>query len=207
MGFEIDSEEVKINEDGTVPTSSRKIGTVTFIDKNTNQFAALGHATIKENKNNSVKGLCYDIKFEGINKATKEETGNVIASIDRTNHIGYIYKDSRYGVFGTVEEINETYEEVETACFYNVKKGKANIIMAFDEKEPKSYEVEVIGIDYINQNKNIKIKVLDEELIKKTGGIVQGMSGAPLLQERKANRCSKLCLYRRPRNCICNIYR
>lgn len=196
MGFEIDNEEDSKKEDGTVPTSSRKIGTVTFINKETNKFVALGHATIKENRNSSVKGLCYDVKFEGINKGTKEETGNVIASIDRTNHIGYIYKDSSYGVFGTVEEVNEDYQEIETACWYSVKKGKANIIIAFDEKEPKSYEVEVIGIDYINQNKNIKIKVTDEELIKRTGGIVQGMSGAPLVQDRKTNRCSKLCLHR-----------
>lgn len=197
MGFEIDDDVSKEKEDRIAPTSSRKIGTVTFIKESTNEFAALGHPTVKENsKNVSVKGLCYDIKFEGIEKGTKEEVGNVVASIDKTNHIGYVYKDSNYGVFGKVEEINGEYEKIETACWYSVKKGKANIIIAFDEKKPKSYEVEVIGINYINKNQNIKVKVTDPELIKKTGGIVQGMSGAPLIQNRKINRRNQLCLYR-----------
>lgn len=194
MGFEIDNANLNEQNDEIVATSSMKIGTVTFIKENTKEFAALGHSTIKErNKKSIIKGLCYDIEFGGINKGTRNETGNIVAKLDRSSQIGQIYYDSNYGIFGRVDNIEKEYEEVETACWYDVKKGKASIFIALDEEEPKSYEVEITKIDYINSNKNIKVKITDNELIAKTGGIVQGMSGTPLIQDRKTNRCNKLC--------------
>lgn len=186
MGFEIDNEGIESKKGETIATSSKKIGTVTFVKKDTKEFAALGHSTIKnKDKKLEITGTCYDINFEGINKGTVEETGNIIASLDRDKQIGYIYYDSICGIFGEVNSINDSYEEVETACWYDVKKGKGNVLIALNEDELKSYEVEIIGIDYINKNKNIKVKITDKELIKQTGGIVQGMSGTPLMQNGK----------------------
>lgn len=171
---------------------------------------ALGHSTLKEQnkrKKSSVLGLCYDIEFNGITKGTKDETGSIIALSDKSNKIGYIYYDSNYGIFGKVSNIEQKYEEIETASWYDIKKGNANILMRLDEDKLKSYEVEIIDINYINSNKNIKVKVNDKELIEKAGGIVQGMSGTPLVQDRKASRCNKLCKYGRSKYCICSIYR
>ncbi len=159
---------------------------MTFIKKDTKEFAALGHSTIKnKNKKLSITGTCYDVIFEGINKGTTEGTGNIIASLDKERQIGNIHYDSICGIFGEVNYINQNYQEVETACWYDVKKGKANLLVALDKEELKSYDVEIIGIDYINQNKNIKVKITDKDLISKTGGIVQGMSGTPLMQDGK----------------------
>lgn len=187
MGFEIDSEVQVANAGKTIPASSRKIGTVTFIKADTNEFVALGHSTDTDNEENKkITGQSYGINFEGIKKATRENTGNIVASIDRNSKTGYIYNDTAYGIFGKVDKIDEEYQEIETANWYDVKKGKANILIAFEEgEEPKSYEVEVTRIDYFNKNKNIKIKVKDKELIEKAGGIVQGMSGTPLIQNGK----------------------
>lgn len=177
--------QLQINGE-TVATSSKKIGTVTFIKEDTKEFAALGHSTIKnKNKKLSITGTCYDINFEGINKGSSEGTGNIIASLDKERQIGNIYYDSICGIFGEVDNINGKYQEAETACWYEVRKGKANLLVALNEENLKSYEVEIIGIDYINQNKNIKVKITDQDLIAQTGGIVQGMSGTPLMQNGK----------------------
>lgn len=162
-----------------------KIGTITFIKPDTNEFVALGHSTLKDrNKKVIVVGSCYDAILTGIEKASSEQIGSIIAMSDTSNQIGDIYIDSNYGIFGKVNEIKEDFQEVETACWYNVRKGKANIIMSLGEDKNKSYEVEITDINYIDSNKNIKVKITDEELLEKAGGIIQGMSGTPLMQNR-----------------------
>lgn len=186
MGFEIDSQNTDIELEDTIATSSKKIGTVTFIKKATNEFVALGHSTSKDiNKKTKVVGACYDIEFAGISKSTKEETGNIIACLNDEKQIGEIYYDSECGIFGKIDDIEDEYQEVTTENWYNVKKGEANILIAIENNKLKSYEVEIIGINYIHKNRNIEIKVTDKELIQKAGGIVQGMSGAPIMQNGK----------------------
>lgn len=187
MGFEIDSGSQVVNTGKTIPASSRKIGTVTFIKADTNEFVALGHSSDTDNEESKIiTGQSYGVNFEGIKKATRENTGNIVASINRDSKTGYIYNDTAYGIFGKVDKIEDGYQEIETAKWYDVKKGKASILIAFEEgEEPRSYDVEITRIDYFNKNKNIKMKVKDKELIKKAGGIVQGMSGTPLIQNGK----------------------
>ena len=112
-----------------------KIGTITFIKPETNEFVALGHSTIKEkNKKSPVVGLCYEAEFNGVEKGTREETGSIIAASDRNSKIGYIYTDSDYGIFGKVENLDENYQEVETGCWYDVRKGKDNILLYLLDK-------------------------------------------------------------------------
>lgn len=184
IGFEISGESDKSNMQGEIAASSEKIGTLTFIKENTNQFAALGHSTIQDNKTSVLKGLCYDINFDSIDKGTKDNVGKIVAGLNKTSQIGYIYYNSSYGILGEMKELEEKCPKVKTKPWYEVSTGKASIITALDEKEVTNYEVEITDIHYLNNNKNIKIKVKDEALIKKTGGIVQGMSGTPLMQDR-----------------------
>lgn len=186
MGFEIENSFSETYSGNTIPTSSMKIGTVTFIKPESKEFVALGHSTLQDADGKlAIRGLCYDIEFAGINKGTTETTGNIVAMLDRNNQLGYIYYDTNYGVFGRVDSIEEDYEEVDTACWYNVRKGEANIIMALNDDELTSYDVEIIEINYINSNKNIKVKITDDKLLERTGGVVQGMSGTPLMQNGK----------------------
>ena len=110
MGFEIDNQNSNIKSGETIATSSKKIGTVTFVRKDTNEFVALGHSTAKDvNKKTRVEGTCYDIKLEGINKGTKEETGNIIACVDNKKEIGHIYYDIACGIFGEVTNLKGEY--------------------------------------------------------------------------------------------------
>ncbi len=184
MGFEI-ANASNSSTSNLKEASFKKIGTVTFIKKDTSEFVALGHSTAKNKETKLIKGECYDINFENINKGQTGKTGNIVASLDKNSKIGDIHYDSAYGIFGKMNRITESYKEIETACWYSVKKGNANILAVLNNDELKSYEVEIEEIDYINKNKNIKIKVNDKELIAKTGGIVQGMSGTPLIQNGK----------------------
>ena len=108
-----------------------------------------------------------------------------MATLNKNDGIGYIYYDSEYGIFGKLDNLKKEYDIVETNPWYNVKKGKANILIALEDGKLESYEVQIIGIDYLNKSRNIKMKVVDNELIKRTGGVVQGMSGAPLVQDGK----------------------
>lgn len=186
IGFEVESINQTLKEEDEIPASSEKIGTITFVKEATNEFVALGHSTIKEkNQNVGISGTCYNIEFEGINKGTKGETGNIIAALDKMSHLGYIRSDSDYGISGRIDEIDDKYIETEIGRWFEVKRGKASMVMALNGNKLKSYEVEIVGVDYISKNKNIKIKVLDEELLELSGGVVQGMSGTPLVQDGK----------------------
>ena len=191
IGFSIENRKLGQAEN-EVPTSSRQIGTVTFIKKDTNEFVALGHSTKTKNLDSKI-GLCYDIKFGGIDKAEKDYTGSIVAILDEKKYLGYIYDDKDVGIFGKMNKEQENNTEVETSCWYNVKRGKANILMCLDGEELESYDVQIIGIDYLSKNKNIKVQITDQNLIEKTGGIIQGMSGTPLMQDRKINWSYKLC--------------
>ena len=121
-----------------------------------------------------------------INKSSDNKIGSVIGSVNKDEKLGHAYQDTKYGLVGKLDKIDEQkYLKVKTATRYNVKKGKANILTRMEEEQLKSFDVEITDIDYFNENMNIQIKITDEELIDKTGGIIQGMSGTPLMQNDK----------------------
>lgn len=188
IGFEVEGDYQKEGKAKEVKASTQKIGTVTFMKKDTYEFVALGHSTLKvesaNRKKSLIKGTCYDVNLEGIEKGSSNQVGGINASLITGKEIGNIYYDSSYGIFGEMNNIKEEYKEVETKCWYNVRRGKAEILADLDGYGIKSYDIEIIGLNYINGNKNIKVKITDKELIAKTGGIIQGMSGTPIMQER-----------------------
>lgn len=181
VGFEVNEEE--LNEEGgkIVNTSSKQIGVVTYIKPETNEFVALGHSLTNCREGKQINALCYDVELSDSKYSTKK-----IASLDKENPIGYVYYDSYCGIYGEINKVNvPQYEEVETANRYSIKKGKANIFLRLDGEKMESFEVEIIATNYIDANKNIRIKITDETLINQTGGIVQGMSGTPVIQNGK----------------------
>lgn len=195
--FEIQDLEIKnnyIKNDNTVNTSLEEIGIVTYINPETNQFAALGHSIIDRKDGTEINGLCYDVEFEHNEENAKNLTN---VNLNKENPIGYVYYDNYSGIYGKVNDIKEKqYQKVETANRYEIKKGKASILIRLDGNNLESYEVEIIGINYFARNKNIRVKITDERLITETGGIVQGMSGTPVMQNGKlvgAINCVNIC--------------
>lgn len=169
------------------------IGTLTFYEPSTNLFMALGHGISDIDTEKIVdiaNGELITANIISIQKGTKGTPGEVRGTIDTGNKIGDISKNTNLGVYGRVT--NKNYlpveqQEMEIATRSQIKEGKAQIICQLDNEGPKSYEIEIEKIYSMNNqdNKSMLIKVTDKELINKTGGIIQGMSGAPVIQDGK----------------------
>lgn len=169
------------------------IGTLTFYEPSTNLFMALGHGISDIDTEKIVdiaNGELITANIISIQKGTKGTPGEVRGTIDTGNKIGDISKNTNLGVYGKVT--NKNYlpveqQEMEVATRSQIKEGKAQIICQLDNSGPKSYEIEIEKIYSMNNqdNKSMLIKVTDKELINKTGGIIQGMSGAPVIQDGK----------------------
>lgn len=177
-----------------VKDSSAGVGTITFYEKNTLKFAALGHA-ITETSNQNIlpittggitKTEIYMIK-KGIPKVPGELKGTLT-----TDTIGQICTNTQNGVFGYMEndEIFSKNEVIEIGTKEEIETKEAYIYVTLDDNVKRKYQIEIEKV-YLNStdNKNIAIKITDEELIEKTGGIVQGMSGAPIVQNGKLIGC------------------
>lgn len=168
------------------------VGTLTYIRQDNNRFGALGHAICDSESKEpfDVKGGdMYKCTVIGLNKATKGKPGEIKALFVQSgnNSIGSVDKNNRYGVFGTynsakLERLN-TKETIKVGGRWTAKPGKAKIRVNLDD-EIKDYDIEIIKTNYqsSSSDKSMVIRVLDKELLKKTGGIIQGMSGSPIIQ-------------------------
>lgn len=170
------------------------IGTVTFYEASTKSFAALGHGIQDIDTGELVdisSGEFVNATILNIQKGEKENPGRIEGTIENGEKVGKIYSNTEYGVYGITN--NETkldlnnLQEIEVASRNEIEIGKAIVICSLEDEERKEYEIEIQKI-YINNNENNKsmvVKVTDEELLEKTGGIIQGMSGSPIIQNGK----------------------
>ena len=173
------------NERNIVKTSSKSVGTVTFIKRNNSNFAALGHSISGKKENIDLQGSCYEIEFDYIKKAKQNKTGKIIADIKEENKIGEINNSNQYGIYGKIIEKEKDCVSINTGNRFDIKNGIAYILINLDGQGLKKYEVEITETNYFASTQNIRIKVKSQELINLSGGIVQGMSGAPLVQNEK----------------------
>lgn len=170
------------------------VGTLTFYEPSTNLFMALGHGISDidtEEIVNIANGELVTANIVSITKGRKGYPGEIRGTIDEGKTIGTIYKNTNFGVYGMVKNKNyleaDLTQEMEVAPRNEIKEGKAQIICQLENSTKKKYDIEIEKV-YINNNQNNKsmlIKITDKELLEKTGGIIQGMSGAPIIQEEK----------------------
>lgn len=172
-----------------VKDSSAGVGTITFYDKKNMEFAALGHG-ITESKENCVlpieSGGITKTTIYGIEKGYPRNPGQINGSITK-NTIGEIIKNTDKGIYGKIyNEINiPIKKEVEICSKNEIKEDEAYIYCTLDNKVEKfKIKIEQVILES-SGNKNMIIKVIDENLIKITGGIIQGMSGSPIIQNDK----------------------
>ncbi len=161
------------------------LGTVTFY-KEDGSFGSLGHPVSDENgKSYSViGGSVYSSSVIGVNKATRGKAGELRGMFLGENPIGSIVKNTSVGLYGKIEDFDSNNKiKVELG---KAKQGKAKIYSTVDGITPKYYDIDIVKTDYFSSsNKNLVIKISDKELLKLTGGILQGMSGSPIIQEGK----------------------
>lgn len=161
------------------------IGTLTYIKGN--RFASLGHPVTDENGEilKITSGELYSCNITGCVKGERGKAGELRGVFLSRNKIATIEKNNSYGVFGIIENSileNSNLLEVEVG---EARMGDAQICSTILGKNPEMYDISIIKTDYNNQTKNFVIKINDNKLLNATGGIVQGMSGSPILQDGK----------------------
>ncbi|MBR3149368.1 MAG: SpoIVB peptidase [Eubacterium sp.] len=172
-----------------VRDSTAGIGTITFYNKEQGTFASLGHQINDVDTNDLMpllEGEAVGAEVTRVQKARSGTAGSLSCDF-KEEIIGQLLDNNEFGLYGAYARISDTAVPYEIASRSEVHKGKAQIISTVSDSKPKAYDVEITHIRYKGDNsqKDLVIKVTDSELLKITGGIVQGMSGSPVIQDGK----------------------
>lgn len=171
-----------------VRDSAAGIGTLTFYDPATGVFAGLGHGICDMDTNGVMalkSGEPAPITLSGIVKGQADSPGQLRGYFSSEESLGTLLANRETGVYGTLHQA-PAGEAVETLTREEVATGPVQLLVSLDETGPQLYEAEIQEI--INRDKttkNLVVQVTDPRLLERTGGIVQGMSGAPILQNGK----------------------
>lgn len=196
LKFSIDVEPVKDLLNGTyklgawVRDSSAGIGTLTFYSPQTNIFGGLGHGICDIDTGELLPLSHGDIvraSINGIIKGRKGIPGELKGYFIETDAIGNLLKNTNYGVYGKLNDSIVETMPIPVAPKQDVKLGPAQIATTIDGIAPKYYSINIQDINYSENTpcKNMVIKITDDALLCKTGGIIQGMSGSPIIQDGK----------------------
>ena len=176
-----------------VRDDTQGIGTLTYVDQD-GRYGALGHGISDVDTGellNIADGDLYNAQILGIRKGERGNPGELSGLIryEEKNILGNISENSKNGIFGTMkaEQMKAlTLKKIPVGYKQDMKTGSASILCCTDG-EVKEYDAEITRIDmnHEDSNKSFVIQVTDRELLEKTGGIVQGMSGSPVLQSGK----------------------
>ena len=162
------------------------IGTVTLISPNGN-FASLGHP-VSDEKGNLLGvggGKIFACNIIGVIKGSRGQAGELKGNIIRIKEVGIIYKNCNIGLLGKINDISD-FKKSELFQIGEAELGNAEIYTTINGSFPEKYKICIVKIDSNEKNnKNMVIKITDEKLIKSAGGIVQGMSGSPIVQNGK----------------------
>lgn len=169
------------------------VGTLTFINSK-NRFGALGHPICDSDTKMPIglkEGKIYNCSVLGVNKGSAGNPGEIRGLfMQGKNEQGIIEKNNNYGVFGDIHNDSnflKDLKEIEVGSRTFVKPGKAQIRCCIDGSKIETFDIEIIKTNYQNysNDKSMVLRVTDENLISRTGGIVQGMSGSPIIQDGK----------------------
>lgn len=170
-----------------VKDSITGIGTLTFIDPSTNRYGALGHSVTdsKTNVRFDVKdGKIFKSVVTNIDKSRDGYAGEKNAKFYFETVYGTIDSNKETGIYGTYKDSYNSKNVLEVASIKDIKIGKAIIRTTLTDNKIEEFEIEVLSVDE-SGTKNILFQITDEDLIKRTGGIVRGMSGSPIIQDNK----------------------
>ncbi len=164
------------------------IGTLTYIDPNTKIYGALGHNIVESNTQKLVEvrtGNIFESSITSIDRSTRGTPGGKNAKFYSNNKYGTIEKNTLAGIYGDYTSVLPIKEALRVAKIDEIEEGKAQIVTVLEGKKLGYYDIEITKVDKFNETKNIYFEVKDKELLEKTGGIVQGMSGSPIIQNNK----------------------
>lgn len=190
---EADLTPVKDKSDGRyhaglwVRDSSAGIGILTFYDKNTKAFGGLGHAVCDVDTGETMALKSGDIALAtitGCYRGKRGEAGELCGMLG-SDSVGTLLVNGNTGVYGVMNSVSQNSKEIPVAAKSEVHVGKVKILTAVEGNLPQYYDAEIIKIysEKHSDVKNFVVEVTDKDLISKTGGIVQGMSGSPIIQD------------------------
>ncbi|MBP3285202.1 MAG: SpoIVB peptidase [Clostridia bacterium] len=188
---EIDRNDGKYKLGIWVKDLTSGVGTVTFIEPSRYMFAALGHGINDIDEMNLLEikgGTAYRAMVLSVVKGQKGAPGEIRGAMKENDIFGNIVKNTRNGVFGYLDNnVELSLNPIEVGLKDEVMEGEAEILATVSGNDPKRYKVMIEKVNRKDSTlgRNMVIRVTDEELIAKTGGIVQGMSGSPIIQNGK----------------------
>ncbi|MCI1965411.1 MAG: SpoIVB peptidase [Oscillospiraceae bacterium] len=172
-----------------VRDSTAGIGTLTYYDPSTKSFAGLGHGICDSDTGELMPLLSGDIvpvTINGVSKGLKGNPGELRGYFTDSSAMGKLVANVTDGVYGYLNAAPEGHA-MKVAMKQEIKSGAVRILTTIDGGKPQYYDAEIERIDYRDQvkSKNLILHITDGKLLTQTGGIVQGMSGSPILQNGK----------------------
>ena len=170
-----------------VRDSSAGIGTITFCTEN-GIFGGLGHPICDVDTGNILplgRGEIVSAYINDVKHGTSGLPGELCGIFSNSEAIGNVKINDECGLFGRLIKPIDIHEPVLIGLKQEAKIGKASIYSTIFGDVPQSYDIEIESIDFKQNNRNFVIRITDQKLLKKTGGIVQGMSGSPIIQNGK----------------------
>lgn len=164
------------------------IGTLSYIDPETHIYGALGHEIVESSHNKIVEiktGNIFKNTITSITKSISGHPGSKNAKFYKNMTYGTITKNTNKGIYGIYNDPLPSAKALPVASKDEIVVGKASILTVLENEEIKSYDIEITSINETSKTKNISFIITDNELLKKTGGVVQGMSGSPIIQNDK----------------------
>lgn len=177
-----------------IRNSTSGVGTLTFYDPQSRLYGALGHVISDMDTGQPIavgKGKIVQSNVTAVEKGLTGKPGEKRAIFFKENNVlGNIEKNSRFGIFGKMTNLPEdhyTNEQMPVALTEEVKEGPAHIYTVVEGQRVEKYDIEIVNVieQQYAATKGMIIRVTDERLLEKTGGIVQGMSGSPIIQNGK----------------------
>lgn len=193
MKYETNIKPIKCDTDNIyklglwVRDSSAGIGTVTFWDEKTKVFGGLGHGICDVDTGELLPlshGDIIKVNINGISKGMRGNPGELKAYFIECEPIGILTENTYSGVYGKFNTAVSQNEALPVAMKQQVKQGKAQILTTIFGSAPEYYDIDILHINYNEEqvSKNMVIKITDDKLLNQTGGIIQGMSGSPIIQ-------------------------
>lgn len=179
------------------------IGTATFYNPKTGTLVGIGHGISDTDTNQRIQmdyGTLNAVKLLSVVPSKKSSPGEIVGTLDTTKAYGEITANKENGIYGKIKDDEKehfiTHEPIYVASRNEIQIGKATMLSTLENGVIEEYEIEIQrkNVDTNNESKSMIIKITDEKLIEKTGGIVQGMSGSPIIQNGKLIRSVNTCI-------------
>ena len=164
------------------------IGTITFYDSGSGAYGALGHGVCAAGSGKLMKlseGELIDAEVSGVEKGRSGAAGQLLGTYDETARLGNVRVNTARGIFGNLKTGQQLGRRYPVAGAEEVRTGEAVILSNVSGREVREYAVQIRKLYPMEGERNLLLEVTDPALLSTTGGIVQGMSGSPIIQDGK----------------------